>query len=91
MRRTLCLTLLMIAALSVRGQQVFHDVSLSEALISLDNTSKRYNITFVYDELEDFTVTKTIRKGRSVPDAAGGDCFLQKADGQTDDLHQLFL
>lgn len=74
MRRTLCLTLLMIAALSVRGQQVFHDVSLSEALISLDNTSKRYNITFVYDELEDFTVTKTIRKGRSVPDAVREVC-----------------
>ena len=74
MRRTLCLTLLMIAALSVRGQQVFHDISLSEALITLDNASKRYIITFVYDELEDFTVTKTIKKGRSVPDAVREVC-----------------
>ena len=74
MRQTLCLTLLVMAALSVRGQQVFRDTSLSEALVTLAESSKRYNITFVYDELEDFTVTKTIRKGRSLPDAVREVC-----------------
>lgn len=65
---------MLITALSVRGQTIFHDTSLSEALITLDSSSKRYNITFVYDELEDFSVTKTIRKGRSLPEAVREVC-----------------
>lgn len=74
MRQTLCLTLLVMAALSVRGQQMFCNASLSEALVTLAESSKRYNITFVYDELEDFVVTKTIRKDRSLPDAVREVC-----------------
>ena len=74
MRRTLCLTLFVMAALSMRGQHTFRDTSLSEALITLDSSSKRYNITFVYDELEDFTVSKTIPRGRSLPDAVREVC-----------------
>ena len=51
------------------AQHVFNGTSLSKALIELDQSTKRYDISFVYDELEDFTVTKTIKRGRSVPDA----------------------
>ena len=47
---------------TVRAQHMFHSTSLSDALIQLDESSKRYDINFVYDELEDFTVSKTIKR-----------------------------
>lgn len=56
------------------AQYKFQAVSLSEALILLDQSSKRYDISFVYDELEDFTVTKTVRKNISLPDAVREVC-----------------
>ena len=56
------------------AQHVFNGTSLSKALIELDQSTKRYDISFVYDELEDFTVTKTIKRGRSVPDAVREVC-----------------
>ena len=59
---------------TVRAQHTFHSTSLSDALIQLDESSKRYDINFVYDELEDFTVSKTIKKGRSLPDAVREVC-----------------
>lgn len=59
---------------TVRAQHTFHRTSLSDALIALDQSSKRYDINFVYDELEDFTVSKTIKKGRSLPDAVREVC-----------------
>lgn len=74
MRRVLCIIILLTAAFSARSQHTFRGTSLSEALIALDNSSKRYNITFVYDELEDFTVSKTIPQGRSLPDAVREVC-----------------
>lgn len=72
--RALCLTILMLAVTSVRAQHVFQATSLSEALISLDRSSQDYDISFVYDELEDFTVTKTIPAGRSLLDAVRDVC-----------------
>ena len=74
MRRALCLILLAAAVLSMRAQHTFRGTSLSEALIALDNSDRHYDITFVYDELEDFTVTKTIQRGRSLPDAVREVC-----------------
>lgn len=74
MRRVLCMMILLTAAFSARSQHTFRGTSLSEALIALDNSSKRYNITFVYDELEDFTVSKTIPQSRSLPDAVREVC-----------------
>ena len=74
MRRVLCIIILLTAAFSARSQHTFRGTSLSEALIALDNSSKRYNITFVYDELEDFTVSKTIPQGQSLPDAVREVC-----------------
>ena len=56
------------------AQHTFQGTSLSEALMELDQSSKHYNISFVYDELEDFTVTKTIKRGRSLPDAVREVC-----------------
>lgn len=56
------------------AQYVFKGTSLSEALITLDRSTKFYDISFVYDELEDFTVTKTIKRGRSLPEAVREVC-----------------
>ena len=57
-----------------QAQHTFQGTSLSEALIELDKSSKHYDISFVYDELEDFTVTKTVKRSRSLPDAVREVC-----------------
>ena len=40
-----------------RVSRDYHDMSMSKALIDLDRASSRYHISFIYNELEDFTVT----------------------------------
>ncbi len=55
----------------VRAQQLSHDfrnTSLSEALIWIDNAQSNYKVNFIFDELEDFTVTTSLRN-TSVKDA----------------------
>ena len=74
MRRILHIILLCVLCATTHAQYVFKGTSLSEALIQLDKSSKRYDISFVYDELEDFTVTKTIKKNASLPDAVRDVC-----------------
>ena len=74
MRYILYTVLMCAVALSARAQHTFRSTSLSEALITLDQSSRRYDISFVYDELEDFTVSKTIKKGTSLPDAVREVC-----------------
>ena len=46
----------------------FRNTSMSEALTILAKSTKDYRINFMYDELEDFTVTTSIVK-RTAPDA----------------------
>ena len=46
----------------------FRNTSLSEALIWIDNAQNSYKINFIFDELEDFTVTTSLRNA-SVRDA----------------------
>ena len=74
MKQVLCLVILLFVVFFARAQHTFRGTSLSEALIALDNSDQRYDITFVYDELEDFTVSKTIQRGRSLPDAVREVC-----------------
>ncbi|MDY4628663.1 MAG: hypothetical protein SO440_07140 [Prevotella sp.] len=53
--------LLLMMPASGNAQRVsrdYHDMSMSKALIDLDRASSRYHISFIYNELEDFTVTK---------------------------------
>ena len=45
----------------------FRNTSMSEALTILAKSTKDYRINFMYDELEDFTVTTSIVK-RTAPD-----------------------
>ena len=46
----------------------YNNVSFSEALKDLNARQDKYTINFVYDELEDFKVSKRI-ENMSVPDA----------------------
>ena len=65
------LILLSVISMGVSAQRVtrqYNNVSFSAALKDLNAKQDKYVIYFVYDELEDFKVTKNI-KNESVPDA----------------------
>ncbi|MBP5507421.1 MAG: carboxypeptidase regulatory-like domain-containing protein, partial [Prevotella sp.] len=69
--RQLYIILLCLFATTAGAQQLSHNfrnTSLSEALIWIDNAQKTYKINFIFDELEDFTVTTSLRNA-SVKDA----------------------
>ena len=58
-------------ALAMSAQHIqrnYHDRSMSDVLIDLDKASKRYKISFIYNELEDFTVTQNVQTA-NIPDA----------------------
>lgn len=58
-------------ALAMSAQNIqrnYHNRSMSDVLIDLDKASKRYKISFIYNELEDFTVTQNV-KTANIPDA----------------------
>jgi hypothetical protein len=65
---TLLLGLLSTTAVAQRINRSFQHTSLSAALIAIDKDNDAYDISFIYDELEDFTVTTDIRN-KTVPDA----------------------
>ena len=48
----------------MRISHTYNNVSLSEALLQLNNEQKEYVINFLYNELEDFRVTATIKNKR---------------------------
>ena len=63
--------ILCLAATTAGAQHLTHDfrnTSLSEALIWIDKAQSSYKINFIFDELEDFTVTTSLRNA-SVKDA----------------------
>ena len=64
--------LLLCAIVTVANAQkithTFQDIPLSDALKYIQEQATDYNITFIYDELEDFRVTTHIRN-KSVPEA----------------------
>lgn len=71
--KTICLLLFFLLAFVQQsyGQRItrqYNNVSFSEALKDLNVRQHKYTINFVYDELEDFKVTKSIRN-MSVPNA----------------------
>ncbi|MCI7372376.1 MAG: TonB-dependent receptor, partial [Prevotella sp.] len=55
-------------AYAQRITRSFRNTSMSEVLTVLAKSTKDYHINFIYDELEDFTVTTNIVK-RTAPDA----------------------
>ena len=70
--KRLSFILLLCAIVSVASAQkithTFQDVALSDALKYIQEQTTNYNITFIYDELEDFRVT-THLQNKPVPDA----------------------
>ena len=72
MMKRLSFILLLCAIVSVASAQkithTFQDVPLSDALKYIQEQANDDNITFIYDELEDFRVTTHIQN-KSIPDA----------------------
>ena len=75
MRRTLytltlmsCILCMPLGAFAQRISHTYNNVSLSEALLGLNNEQTGYVINFLYNELEDFRITATI-KNKRLPDA----------------------
>ena len=60
--------MLFMAATAQRITREYNNVSLSEALRQLNEQTEEYTISFLYNELEDFRITTTIRR-KTVPDA----------------------
>lgn len=62
---------LLVVSLPVSAQRIsrdFHNTSMSKALTAIAQSATDYHVNFVYNELEDFTVTTSIAK-RSAPEA----------------------
>ena len=71
MKRTSFILLLCTIVSVASAQKVTHtfqDVTLSDALKYIQSQTADYDITFIYDELEDFRVTTNVEH-KSVPDA----------------------
>ena len=63
-----CILCMPLDTFAQRISHTYNNVSLSEALLQLNNEQKEYVINFLYNELEDFRVTATI-KNKRLPDA----------------------
>ncbi len=72
MKKTIIICLLcLFAAMQTYAQRINHrfdNVSMAEALRSLNKMQKDYTVNFIYDDLEDFRVTTTV-KGKRAPEA----------------------
>ena len=71
MRRFLFILACCLALTKVQAQKItreYNNVTLSEALRQLNEQTEDYNISFLYNDLEDFRITTSIRR-KSVPDA----------------------
>ena len=67
----LILTILLILSIKVHAQHItrnYHNCSFSDVLIELSKSTTRYKLSCIYNELEDFTVSKQIT-AVSVPEA----------------------
>ena len=71
MRKHLFLGILLLIVCGVQAQHItrnYNKTSLPHVLTDIDNASQRYTINFIYNELEDFTVTVKLRN-RTIPEA----------------------
>ncbi|MCH4146856.1 MAG: TonB-dependent receptor family protein [Prevotella sp.] len=71
MKKTIMVLLMCLTLHTAFAQKItlsFNGVSMSKALETISGMSSEYSIMFLYDELEDFTVTTHIVK-QNVPDA----------------------
>ena len=63
-----CILCMPLDTFAQRISHTYNNVSLSEALLQLNNEQTDYVINFLYNELEDFRITATI-KNKKLPDA----------------------
>ena len=71
MRRLTLLTVLCLLATLAWGQKIskrYDNVSMSKALMELNDEQQQYLVNFIFDELEDFKVTTDIKR-KTLPDA----------------------
>ena len=71
MKHTILILIVLCCFINAQAQKItrsFDNVSMSEALRDLNEQTHEYNISFLYNELEDFRVTTNIRR-KSIPDA----------------------
>ena len=71
MKKVLTILLLCLSVLQASGQKIsrtYQNQSLSEVLKDLNAASPRYEVSFIYNELEDFRVTTTLHHS-TIPDA----------------------
>ena len=57
-----CILCLPLDTFAQRISHTYNNVSLSEALLQLNNEQSEYVINFLYNELEDFRTTAIIKK-----------------------------
>ena len=63
-----CILCMPLGTFAQRVTHRYNNVSLSEALLQLNNEHTEYVVNFLYNELEDFRITATI-KNKKLPDA----------------------
>ena len=63
-----CILCMPLGSFAQRISHTYNNMSLSEALLQLNNEQTDYVINFLYNELEDFCITATI-KNKKLPDA----------------------
>ena len=71
MKSVICFTLLLTMVLELNAQRItrnYVNVSMSQALRELNGLNTGYTINFLFNELEDFSVTTQV-KGKTVPEA----------------------
>ena len=76
MKKSFLVFLLCILAHAMWAQRIsrnYHERSIADILIDLNKASNRYKITFIYNELEDFTTSRHL-ENRTIPDAIA-DCI----------------
>lgn len=82
-----------VAVMSAGAQQIthrFNRVSMSEALKYLQGQTDRYRIVFIFNELEDFSVTADVR-GKSVPDAIRQLIGFYPISMTVNDKHEIYV
>ena len=72
MRNSILSLLLIIIFAPIAGAQkishIYNNVSLSEALLQMQDEQEEYTVNFVYNELEDFLVSTTVHN-KTLPEA----------------------
>ena len=79
--------------MSANAQQIthrFNDVSMSDALKYLQGQTDRYRIVFIFNELEDFRVTTSIRN-KSIPDAIRQLIGFYPISMTVNDKHEIYV